>query len=300
MNEQDLFEAFGEIDHAYIEEANRTSKKRSSIWIRACAAAAAAAIIVIAVFSYLSYRKNNYILETEFYTLVNQNGNYHLQFHNENQVFVNPEEYNKDLLIACGTDVVYFHSIDEMRSDILGGNFTDRELQAISDWYGDGSGRISIVNLSCLYEPTFPETLNGYIVQWDGDSYGFAFPTGMEANLDEECTRPDALEYYLSYSYAHMHLCSKESYQTMVRNLKDAEDESNQNKIIVSKRTTFSKTIYTQEVYNDHTSTVPSVIYFYGKEGNVYFYGKIRGDTSFMEQQTLDQIYKFGVKKNKG
>ena len=324
MKDHALFDAFGEISEAYIEEANhRMPKKRPPLWIRLGAAAAAIAIILFAVFSHLSCRKDNFTITTEHYTLSCTNGKYYISIHDRSKTYYDPSGPS-DLLVYRAQLSTYFHSVKEMRNDILSGTLTNEELQSILEAGHDGTGKLRIPDLSCLYEPTYPACLNGYMVVWSGDSYDFAFLTGMEQTLDED-SENNAIKFYTASKYAKMNLCSRASYRTNINRLKHFNRQSdyvitnkvrhpiknateyfvtdssgNEKRIVISKRITAKKTIYVQEIYGDPNESVPTEINFYGKENKGYFSGTIRSANSFMEDYSVDQIYEFGLNVNKG
>lgn len=324
MKDQALFDAFGEINEAYIEEANyRMPKNRTRLWIRLGAAAVAVTIILIAVFSHLSYRKHNFTITTEHYTLSCTNGKYYISMHDRSKTYYDPYG-SLGLQIYRAKYNTYFHSVNEMRNDILSGTLTNRELQSILEAGHDGTGKLRIPDLSCLYEPTYPACMNGYMVEWSGDSYDFAFLTGMEQTLDED-SENNAMKYYTASKYAKMDLCSRASYRANINRLKHFSTQSdyvitnkvhhpiknateyfvtdssgNEKRIVISKRITIQKTVYVQEIYEDPNESVPIEINFYGKENKGYFSGTIRSANSFMEDYSVDQIYEFGLNINKG
>ena len=317
-----LFEALGDIDERFIAEtASSAPPKRIPHWIKLTAIVTVIAIICCSFFAYSTISKHKYTSNTEYYSVSLKNGKYYLDFHNDDIAPWVPDIHD-DLQVVIDAPYVYFYSVEEMRSDLLTGNFTDYELSVIKTRCGAG-GHMELPNLSRLYEPTFPDTYCGYMIPLCGNAYHFAFLTDVEYDDTIDKNTIDGFRFYSSQPTARLDVCTKESYLSAISHLKDLEGYTpttkkgiqsteyyvtdslgNNQKIVVYKSVKFGKTMYIEERFNDPQSSTPSMVFFYGKEKkislnnekNVYFSGRLRNPTG---NYSYEKVLEFGVKVNK-
>lgn len=97
---------------------------------------------------------------------------------------------------------ISFDSIDEMKNDIITGNFTEQELEQLAQFDTDDTGRIRLFDLNELYAPICPFKIDSYRVTWDGNSYCFCVDDpNTELHLCHSiCSKSYFDEYVNDYS----------------------------------------------------------------------------------------------------
>jgi len=104
------------------------------------------------------------------YKLIERNGNYYIRLSNVPADSPLSSDVSGTLEIR---PAVIFHSIKEMKNDILTGNFTDKELQQIANFNKNAAGNILVCDVNKLYEPMLPSDFTSLKVTWWGSSYEF-------------------------------------------------------------------------------------------------------------------------------
>lgn len=108
-------------------------------------------------------------------TLINENGNYYLQF---NQPTAKP------IMIGCVmAPELRFRNTEEMLRTIRSGRFTKAQMDQLIDFDWDEQGRVILFDLDHVVEPVCPGDYEGMSVIWTGDHYSFLlYPS---SNLDD-------------------------------------------------------------------------------------------------------------------
>lgn len=317
MNNEEVFILFHSIDSKLVKEAAHSVHKRTlPLWVKLSAVAAVIAISITC----LSYYPFTRTFNTDHYTIICKNGNYSISGLEESapEQTSSPDGINSTKLADI---YVYFHSISEMRNDILSGDLTENELQAIQRMKRDGSGNIMIPNLSCLYEPTYPSSFKKYCVRWSGEKYSIALLTDNETGL-YICDEDPFFEYYSSNAY--MSICTEERYRmdldqiinfenatqsTITNKIHDPERKATEYrlvtttsqdryKVVIYEICTSGKTMHIKESYSDPDDSVPSTISFCGIEHDVYFTGTIKHVKYWMDRPSIEWLSAFGFKKH--
>lgn len=100
------------------------------------------------------------VAENDVYRILIKDGEFYMEMKNTD----NPDSDGE----AEAPPVIVFESLAEMKNDILTGQFTELEWREIERFRGG-----KIVNLDTLLKPIYPNSLNGYSVQWYGEIYSF-------------------------------------------------------------------------------------------------------------------------------
>lgn len=98
---------------------------------------------------------------------------------------------------------VFFQSADEMIHDIQNGTFSETEMiqvQMMYEYYADETGRLEICDLTHLYEPVCPESLNWDMISWHGRFYSYLFrPEGEGISGYFKESTPEDYDYLCDY-----------------------------------------------------------------------------------------------------
>lgn len=291
MIAEDIFEAFGGIDNTLIQIAESTpSKRKVPLWIKLAGAAAALSILFLCIFP------------PSGYWITVKNGEFYIKLRNSSAYNASSGDYG-GMQVAHS---VIFDSVSEMKSDLIFGNFTDKERWAISHMERDEFGRIRIPNLTDLYEPTYPSSFKHYKISWDGDFYTFSIRTSNEDDFSQfyatvqQCTEKAYLSYRdqtLNFQGTKNTIVKCKEYDS-TRNATIYYTGSKKNSYIAKQIhyeiTNGNKTFYVQEHYLHPDETIPSHIKLYGTENDVFFYAYIQG---FTEIPTVEWLSAFGLKK---
>lgn len=320
MNNDEVFDLFGSIDTKYIKEASRPKIKRAvPLWIKATAVAAAIAIVASCLSGSDPFTQPEQVIYTEHYSVSNKNGNYTMNILND-AVF-EPQPNNN-----LGHDInsshiffswVGFDSVSEMKNDILSGNFTEAEFERIGRMK-NGSDKIMLPNLSCLYEPTFPSSFTGYLVKWCEDTYSFALISDDEVP-DDIATSSMADIYKNIESKVYIDMCQETEYFstldqdfntegydiiynsergiTEYHHTAPNEYLSNNCKIIIYKFSKGGKTMHLREFYTDENNDTPYSITFCGVDNGVFFSGLIKHKKYLIDRPTIEWLSELGIRK---
>lgn len=160
MNEDQLFDALGNIESKYIEDAKLplTRRRRSWAWKKLITVVVVLLLVILAVVTLPRY-------ENEHYYIIRKNGEFYLEF---------KEPSDKDYMNMCGYIYhISFASIQEMYDDFTTCNFTETELEHMRAMeaeleqkhamYPEIEEQLGVPNLNRLCEPVLPED-----VSWDG------------------------------------------------------------------------------------------------------------------------------------
>ena len=82
---------------------------------------------------------------------------------------------------------IYFCTVEEMINDIQTGNFSDKEMEILTEFSRDENGMVKICDISSLYVAEYPSTFSTHRIVWGGMYYYFSLGTGgsgPHANLD--------------------------------------------------------------------------------------------------------------------
>lgn len=161
MKEDQLFDAFSNIDNKYVLDAKLyTQKHRVPLWIKLLSAVLTIIIVIFSIWLMNGYR------------LLYIDGEY----------YVDLPSASWDVVAGCEAQYyVSFSSIDEMIHDIRNGDFTSRDYRGIRQMVRLSHSKCKIPNLDNLYEPLYPDTCNGYTGGWWGSTYWFWIDLGDTA-----------------------------------------------------------------------------------------------------------------------
>ena len=109
-------------------------------------------------------------IDTEDYSIIENNGRYYIVFTDESQ-FKNYEESQ----VSATVD---FKTIQEFKDRVIKGELSDWEKVTISNSFGRDENGILSCDFNKLYEPVMP--LGGMVtsVSWEGEFYGFGVEIG--------------------------------------------------------------------------------------------------------------------------
>ena len=205
--------------------------------------------------------------------------NYQLIQDGENY-YIHLSQTDNNTFNSSGLEVapsITFHSIEEMKSDILTGNFTEDELKEISRFDRNSSGNIVICNISKLYEPILPNDINEYTISWSGNSYRFNPKSASMAiyhraiskeKYDTEVARIS--DYIINHAD---HIVSETTSESS-RSVTCIEHIRNDRTIQKTFTTLIAdnKTVHIEEFYHLETSeSTPEYIHVYGLNNGQYF-----------------------------
>ena len=236
------------------------------------------------------------------YRILEDDGQYYLILGNRSESNANAgSEIQVDALGPVYT--VHFDSIAEMKSDIESGNFTERELEIISNFDKNEQGRIQICDISKLYEPVFPYPFDSYTVYWSGDYYDFTSSISnseMYANFNP-CSQ-DYINKKIDY---FTHLENNEGLTVHSKVVDDinnvitydytVNDSGLQVHIACHRVISNNKELFV--VFTNRTNDaviIPPSIRIYGKENDQCFYVFIY-DPSYVF--SIDELSQFGIRE---
>lgn len=106
------------------------------------------------------------------YQVINEDGQYYIVI---NQKESAPKNTNKTVYEGSEQPYIVFESVDEMKNDILSGNYSEEEWGALIrlSKFSYFDGKIPICNLDTLCEPVFPTMYDSYTIRWTGVDYSF-------------------------------------------------------------------------------------------------------------------------------
>lgn len=160
MKEEQLFDALGNIESIYIEDANLplARKRRAWAWKKLITVVVVLLLVISAILALPRF-------ENEHYYIIKENGEFFLEF---------KEPSDKDYFTICGNIYhINFASVQEMYDDFTTCNFTETELDHMrameaerkqqQTMYPEIEEKLGIPNLNRLCEPVLPEDIS-----WDG------------------------------------------------------------------------------------------------------------------------------------
>ena len=161
MDKEWMFEAFGDIDETYVQEATRKPVNWKFI-LKIAAATAAVVVLIIGLVILIDFDQRGYLFDKSS---------------NDGWKLIMPNYYEKEPNSGISSGVehvpyIEFKSLDEMRNDILTGNFTEQELQEFARRLEYGYD-IKCPDLDNLYVPVCPDgiTMAGPVKWYFGSSY---------------------------------------------------------------------------------------------------------------------------------
>ena len=157
MKEEQIFEAFSNIDSKYIEEAKiRIPKKRSKRILWSVITGLITLLLLVLAILPLLKKQNPY------YAIRKIDGAYYLVSKMDQK-----EEVFSDIVL-----IIYFDSIQEMYDDIIQCNFSEYEMSSLKEAL-QSHKKIAIPDLDNFSQPVVPDDLRWMDsrVVWYGDSY---------------------------------------------------------------------------------------------------------------------------------
>lgn len=210
-------------------------------------------------------------------------------------------EHPKDMcgIYDCS---LYFGSLEEMRSDLLLGNLTDRELQHLGMFTRDEEGKARICDLDNLWECAYPESLDVGSVSLKNSRYIFALiGDHLESAifyLYPQDQWHESVEFYANYDqYDRVEHCGKDTEEdrNAIVFVYKLNKEETERKLVVYTISEEDKTLHVYEWYDlAESSEVPSDVEIYGEHHGDYFYVSIDGLT---ERPSVEWLSLFGIKE---
>ena len=204
---------------------------------------------------------------------------------------------------------IYFSSLEEMRSDIKNGNFTEEELEDLRWMYDDiDTGRINVCDLDNMRVPTYPSDCQEYRICWHGTSYLW------EVQIDQQATAT-ITDYELAVGVniagkiyeSDFTIFDPDEYLNNTSLITSLETEEDRNAQVIYSRDenfeewTMVRKIYTfnadgtehhvLEEYEGAQSTVPSRIWVMYQQGGRYTRVFIMG---LSERPSIEYLAQFG------
>ena len=234
------------------------------------------------------------------YSIHVENGEYFLVFKDHFEVADGDETDEQKLARS-----IRFETIEEMKNDFETGNFSERELEIISEWREEDEEKVQICNLSSLYTARCPSDLTVSSIGWyGGDGYLIimrADADGPKAQMSYGVTpeyNEEQIEFYSNYEEENPRITVKavsfdlERKATIYEYLTSDEREY---KLIVYSIGEGSEMPYVVETYNVMSNDeVPSSIKIYGQEQGKYFWLDI---TNLQERPSVEWLSQFGLKE---
>lgn len=242
------------------------------------------------------------------YEIVVENGEYYLILDDDLPEFYwgpGPESGVMAQIVGPG---IRFDSLEELRSDIETGNFTENELSNISGFDSDGDLRVRIFDN--LYDIVAPEELEKYRLNWKGISYNILLRNGaMQANVSfiNQETYNKTLSKYANFENEDgIKLLEKffeEDRNATVLTYNTSEREEDWGRIYTKKLYSLNqgeKSLLINESYRvggsgqeeDFSETIPDSVRIYGEENGIYF--EVFLD-NLSERPAVDWLLKWGA-----
>ena len=195
---------------------------------------------------------------------------------------------------------IYFHTVEEMISDIKTGSFSDEELEILMEFSRDENGMVQICDISSMYVAEYPSTFSTQRISWGGMFYTSFFGTGG------------------SGPYGYLDLIDKETYESKINFYSNYDEylkveeisissDPERNAVVYDYVTTFGDElkvlVYTigegtdllhiVEVYTmEESDIVPDYIKIWGQSEGKYFNVYIN---RFQERPSVEWLSKFGI-----
>ena len=300
MKDEQLFEAFSEIDQYYLNEGVPYERSRRRFSKRGLICA----LIIVAILACLSFLFLQY--SKYGFHLVHENDGYYLESYKKGVY-----EYRADIM--DGTCIVAqfltFHSVAEMREDFLTYNYTEDEIYAIRALLEENGGKIKVPDLDNLCEPICP---GGYTftgkVSWSGSNhYSFYIQSNRSPQVFIGGSSKEAhlkgVDRLLNYSGDEI-VEVIEKRQIEDRNATLYVERSRRNGktfcFLVYALTQGDKTIYVEEDYGEikpdelTPDTIPSYINLYIQDGTAFASANLQ---NFDYRPSAEWLLLFGLKK---
>jgi hypothetical protein len=300
MKDEQLFEAFSDIDQYYLNEniPHERNRRRFSKF------GTIFAVIVVLVLTCCSYGflKFSYC---GFY-LVHEKDGYYLESY-KNGAYESDSDIMGGALIEAR--LLTFHSVKEMREDFLTYNFTEDEISNIRALIVENNGRIDVPDLNNLCEPICP---GGYIftgkVDWAGsDYYSFEIQNNGSPHIAiggfSRKSHAKGVDRLLNYSGDEI-VEVIEKRQIEDRNatlyVRQSRRNGNTSCMVVYMLVKDDKTIYVEERYKVSNpdeltpDTIPSYINLYIQDGEVFASAYLQ---DFDYRPSAEWLLRFGLKK---
>ena len=243
--------------------------------------------------------------ESEFgnempYSIHVENGEYFLVFKDHFEVAESDETDEQKLARS-----IRFETIEEMKNDFETGNFSERELEIISEWREEDEEKVQICNLSSLYTARCPSDLTVSSIGWyGGDGYLItmrADADGPKALMSYGVTpeyNEERIELYSNYE-ENPRITVKAVSFDLERNATIYEYITSvierEYKLIVYSIGEGTEMLYVVETYDVMSNDeVPSSIEIYGQEQGKYFRLDI---TNLQERPSVEWLSQFGLKE---
>ena len=296
MRDDELFEAFSDIDRYYLNEGVPYIKDRRRL-SKTGLIVSLVAIIILAMGSFWYFRIHSCGFHLRY-----QQGEYYLERN---------ARYNFDNYIGDPTlhHFIDFKSVSEMRNDFLTYNFTDNEILSINHLLNGNKGRINLPNLQNLYEPICPnDVIYQGKITWNGsEEYRFQVTSTFVEKISFVVTSRKTYEAsrsrLMDYT-ADTHIDIIEKKQIEDRNATLYVKRSKRNGevfcMVVYMLTKGDKTIYVEEEYGELNpdeltpNTIPSYINLYIQDGNAFASAYLQ---SFDYRPPAEWLFLFGLKK---
>ena len=218
------------------------------------------------------------------YKVIVKDGEYFLQLGQ----YATDSDENKRLSVG---PVIKFESIEEMRNDIQTGSFSEAEWNMLYHM-ADSSRQVHICNISELYEPIYPNSLNSYTVNLIGPKYYYTFFP------PENFCR---VYFYIQSEEYYNEKIDPACYEEISAVITSESDRDatvyrwQKYQVITYSISTAEKTLFVKESYDfDKSSTVPFVITIEGVEAGQYFEVAI---SSLQERPSVAWLSSFGLRE---
>ena len=200
---------------------------------------------------------------------------------------------------------ILFDSFEEMRNDIISGNFTKEELSELARFYKDEEGRILVCDLNSLHEPIFPENF-AYEIEWCGPYYyfiarkdenrvGVVLSTCSKERCDDVARRTNGTWRPSGFEESEVQVTKTRDRNATVY----CCEETRRTGIIVTEKHIFYSfdvdgiTYTVWEWYDQLTDDLARVTYIYGYSNGYYFHAQI---SKLSERPSIEWLSRFGVR----
>lgn len=233
------------------------------------------------------------------YEIILDNGGYYLQLEDG----VSKENQMEGSFSEIGP-IILFGSMDEMVQDIKTGNFTEDELENLSEFPKTKDNLIGICNLSKLYDAYTPEQFPNTRIKWFGYTYSFKFDDNngrvctMDCELSNEQKDTIIADFTACTKTPNFTLLSEEQIED--RNATVIICMSGNYEILERKYVYYTleagdKEIFVREYYMHSTDLIPTVIDICGTEKGVNFLVCLAGELP--ERPSVEYLMGFGFRE---
>ena len=198
MDKEWMFEAFGDIDETYVQEATRKPVNWTFI-LKIAAAAAAVVVLIISIATLIQFDQRGYYI-------VKSGDSWRMIMSMPGKISPSDDHYSSQEWVG-----ISFASLEEMRNDLLTGNLTEKERKALLI-LAEENGEIYCPNLDKLYIPVCPDGIEftGSISWFGQETYTWGFDRSKQGSPN-------------FYSF-HMSLDNGDIFYEAIRNYKSLEN----------------------------------------------------------------------------